>query len=92
MTTEEFTKDLEDKIQTIKNIRACISAAENNLKSYDRVFGGNEISIRNNNNSNPIYCTGGIKDEIKNILVKRQKEILEKEKEKLNVFTSRIKK
>lgn len=84
--TEKEIKELEVKLRRINVIKACISAANSNLKSYDKVFDGKEIRIHCNDEgagSSAIYFTGEVMNELKSLLVKRQEEIIEKRKKEL---------
>ena len=78
MTSKEI-EELKEKVNKIGCMEACISAAERNIESYDRVFGGPEISIHNHT-GNPIYLSGACKTDIYEYLVQKQNDIIAKYK------------
>ena len=80
MTSKEI-EELKEKVNRIGCIEACIRAAEGNIESYNRVFGGTEISIQNHTNrGNAIYLVGDIKTKIYELLVQKENEVIDKYK------------
>ena len=80
MTSKEI-EELKEKLNRIGCMEACIRAAEGNIESYDRVFGGTEISIQNHTNrGNAIYLVGDIKTKIYELLVQKENEVINKYK------------
>ena len=80
MTSKEI-EELKEKLNRIGCMEACIRAAEGNIESYNRVFGGTEISIHNHTHKgNPIYLSGIEKTEIYEYLVQKQNDIIAKYK------------
>ena len=80
MTSKEI-EELKEKLNRIGCMEACISAAERNIESYNRVFDAPEVSIHNHTNGgNPIYLSGACKTEIYELLVQKQNDIIAKYK------------
>ena len=79
MTSEEI-EELKEKVNKIGCIEACIRAAEGNIESYNRVFGGTEIIIDYTRNGTPIYISGDMKTEIYELLIQKQNNIIDKYK------------
>ena len=80
MTSKEI-EELKEKVNRIGCIEACIRAAEGNIISYNRVFGGEEISIDNyTKRGTPIYLSGNIKTKIYELLLEEQNNIIDKYK------------
>ena len=80
MTSKEI-EELKEKVNRIGCIEACIRAAEGNIESYNRVFGGTEISIQNHTNrGNAIYLVGDTKTKIYELLVQKENEVIDKYK------------
>ncbi len=80
MTSKEI-EELREKVNKIGCMEACINAAEGNIESYNRVFGGTEISIQNHTNKgNAIYLVGDIKTKIYELLVQKENEVIDKYK------------
>ena len=80
MTSKEI-EELKEKLNRIGCMEACIRAAEGNIESYDRVFGGTEISIQNHTNrGNAIYLVGDIKTKIYELLVQKENDVINKYK------------
>jgi len=84
MTKKEI-EAMKEKVKRIVIIESCIRSAENNIKSYDRVFGSREIMIKDNVNKDQksIFVSGIVKKEILSLLIARQEEIIEKNKKEL---------
>lgn len=80
MTSKEI-EELKEKLNRIGCMEACISAAERNIESYNRVFDVPEVWITNG--GNPIYLSGIEKTEIYELLVQKQNDIIAKYKLKL---------
>ena len=80
MTSAEI-EELKEKVNKVGCMEACIRAAEGNIESYNRVFGGTEISIQNHTNrGNAIYLVGDIKTKIYELLVQKENEVINKYK------------
>ena len=80
MTSKEI-EELKEKVNSIGCMESCIRAAEGNIESYNRVFGGTEISIQNHTNrGNAIYLVGDIKTKIYELLVQKENEVIDKYK------------
>lgn len=80
MTSAEI-EELKEKVNKVGCMEACIRAAEGNIESYNRVFGGNEISIQNHTNrGNAIYLSGTMKTKIYELLLEEQNNIIDKYK------------
>lgn len=80
MTSAEI-EELKEKVNKVGRMEACIRAAEGNIESYNRVFGGTEISIQNHTNrGNAIYLVGDIKTKIYELLVQKENEVINKYK------------
>ena len=80
MTSKEI-EELKEKVNKVGCMEACIRAAEGNIESYNRVFGGTEISIQNHTNrGNAIYLVGDIKTKIYELLVQKENEVIDKYK------------
>ena len=83
MTTEEI-EDLRHKLKEIDCAQAVINSMQNNIESYNNVFSGKEVSIRNHTNGgNHIYITGETKDRILELLTDESLRIIEKWEQKL---------
>ena len=80
MTSKEI-EELREKVNKIGCMEACINASEGNIESYNRVFGGTEISIQNHTNrGNAIYLSGVMKTKIYELLLEEQNNIIDKYK------------
>ena len=77
MTSKEI-EELKEKLNRIGCMEACISAAERNIDTFNRVFDVPEVCITNG--GNPIYLSGIEKTEIYELLVQKQNDIIAKYK------------
>ena len=76
MTSKEI-EELKEKLNRIGCMEACIRAAEGNIESYNRVFGGTEIIIDYTRSGNPIYLSGNMKTTIYELLIQEQNNIID---------------
>jgi len=75
---------IKSKAKSIRALEGSIESAEKNKKSYDRVFAGKEIMVKDSESDTlPVFIMGKEKDLFLALLYKKQNDIIQLKKEAL---------